>query len=122
VVWFVALESATQSVTGVGGAGAVELRQPVRDCGSHSLKHGVEGGDCCDGGCVNEGPTCCTGKPHWGTAKKACGVDQYEAPPIGGSKEDNQVGCTGRPYWGAAKKVCNIDQYGALPMDGSKDV
>jgi hypothetical protein len=45
-----------------GGAGAVELRQPVRDCGYHSPNHGVEGSDCygegrdARGG-VNEGPT-----------------------------------------------------------------
>jgi hypothetical protein len=74
---------------GRGGADAVELRQPVRDCGSHSSNHDVEGDDCCDGGAVNEGPTCCTGKPHWGAAKKACSVDQYGAPPMGGSKEDD---------------------------------
>jgi hypothetical protein len=35
---------------------------------------------------VNEGPTCCTEKPHWGAVKKACDVDQYEALPMGGSK------------------------------------
>jgi hypothetical protein len=64
VVWLVAPESATQSVTGVGGAGTVELKQPVRDCDSHTLNHGVEGDDCCGGGRGeggNEGPTCCTG-------------------------------------------------------------
>jgi hypothetical protein len=53
----VASESATQSVTDVGGADAVELRQPTRDCRSHSLNHDVEGGDCYDGGGVNEGST-----------------------------------------------------------------
>jgi hypothetical protein len=57
----VALESATQSVTDVGGVGTVELRQPMRDWGSHSPNHGVEDGDCCGGGKVNEDPTCCTG-------------------------------------------------------------
>jgi hypothetical protein len=60
----VALESATQSVTDVGGADAIELRQSARDCASHSLNHDVEGGDCCDGGGVNEGPTWCTEKLH----------------------------------------------------------
>jgi hypothetical protein len=30
VVWLVALESATQLVTAVGGAGVIELRQPAR--------------------------------------------------------------------------------------------
>jgi hypothetical protein len=60
----VASEFATQSVTDVGGADVVELRQPTRDYGSHSPNHGVEGDDCCDGGDVNEGPTWCTGKPH----------------------------------------------------------
>jgi hypothetical protein len=47
---------------GHGGADAIELRQPARDCGSHSPNHGIEGGDCGGGGRVNEGPTCCTGK------------------------------------------------------------
>jgi hypothetical protein len=81
----------------VEGAGAVELRQPARDSGSHSPNHGVKGGDCYDGGGVNEGPTCCTEKPHWGTAMKACGIDQYGTPPMGESKQDDQAGCTGRP-------------------------
>jgi hypothetical protein len=60
----VAPEFATQLVTDVGGADAVKLRQLARDCESHSLNLGVEDGDCCDGGGVNEGPTWCTGKPH----------------------------------------------------------
>jgi hypothetical protein len=84
----VASESATQSITGVGGAGIVELRQPARDCGYHSLNHSVEGGDCCGGGSVNEGPTCCTGKPYMGAIEKACNVDQYGVPPIDESKKD----------------------------------
>jgi hypothetical protein len=70
---------------------------------------------------MNEGPTCYTRKPHWNTAKKACNVDQYGAPPMDGSKEDDQAGCTEKPYWGAAKKACSVNQYGAPPMDGSKD-
>jgi hypothetical protein len=101
--------------------GTVELRQPARDCGSHSPNHDVEGGDCCDGGSVNEGPTCCTEKSYWGAAEKACDVDQYGTPPMDGSKEDVQAGCTEKSYWGVAKKACDIDQYGAPPMDGSKD-
>jgi hypothetical protein len=88
VVWLVASDSATQSVTGMGGEGAVELRQPARYCGSHSPNHDVEGGDCCGGGSVNEGPTCCIGKSYWGVVEKACDVDQYGAPPMDGSKED----------------------------------
>jgi hypothetical protein len=94
----VAPESATQSVTVVKRADAIELRQPTRDCGSHSLNHGVEGGGCCGGDSVNEGPTCCTGKPYWGAVKKACDVDQYGTPLMDGSKEDDQAGCTGKPY------------------------
>jgi hypothetical protein len=121
VVWFVVPESATQLVTGVGGVDVVELRQSTRDCESHSPNHGVEGGDCCGGGSVNEGPTCCTGKPYWGAVKKACDINQYGAPPMDGSKEDDQVGYTGKLYWGVVKKECSIDQYGAPPMDGSKD-
>jgi hypothetical protein len=117
----VALESATQLVTGMWGADAIELRQPVRDCGSHSPNHRVDGGNCCGRGSVNEGPTWCTGKPYRGVAKKACEVNQYGAPPIDGSKEDDQLGCTEKPYWGATKKACDVDQYEALPMDGSKD-
>jgi hypothetical protein len=60
----VAPESATQLVTDVGGANAIELRQPAWDGRSHSPNRSVEGGDCCDGGDVNEGPTWCTEKPH----------------------------------------------------------
>jgi hypothetical protein len=117
----VASESATQLVTDVGGADVVELRQPMRDNGSHSPNHGVEGGNCYGEGRVNEGPTCCTGKPYWGAAKKACDINQYGAPPIDGSKEDGQVGCTRKPYWAAAKKAYDVDQYGAPPTDESKD-
>jgi hypothetical protein len=50
VVWLVAPKSATQSVTGMGATGTVELRQSARDCRSHSLVHDVEGGDCCGRG------------------------------------------------------------------------
>jgi hypothetical protein len=57
VVWLVAPELATQSTTDVGGVDVVELRQLVRDCGSHSLNHDVKGGDCYDRCGVNEGPT-----------------------------------------------------------------
>jgi hypothetical protein len=32
------------------------------------------------------GPTCCTRKPYLGAAKKTCGVDQYGASPMDGSK------------------------------------
>jgi hypothetical protein len=119
VVWLVALESATQSVMGVGGAGAIELRQPVRDWGSHSPNHGVEDGNYCGGGRVNEGPACFKGKPYWGAKKKACDIDQYEAPPMDGSKKDGQAGCTGNPYWGAAKKACGVDQYEAPTSGGA---
>jgi hypothetical protein len=68
-VWLVASESATQSVTNVRGAGAVELKELVRDCESHSANHDVEGGNCCGEACgtgrgarggVNGGPACCT--------------------------------------------------------------
>jgi hypothetical protein len=58
----VAPESTTQSVTSVGGVDAVELRQPARDCGSHSLNHDVEGSNCCGRGRVNKGPTLLHGK------------------------------------------------------------
>jgi hypothetical protein len=106
-VCLVAPESATQSVTGMGGAGAVELRQPVSDCWFQSPNHSVQGDDCCGGGSVNEGPTCYTGKPYWGDAKKVCNVDQYGALPM---NEYGQAGapvpapmprptcCTGKPY------------------------
>jgi hypothetical protein len=132
VVWLVAPESTTQSVRGLGGAGAVELRQPVRNCESDSPNHGVEGDDYCGGGNVNEGPTYCTGKPYWGDVKKVCGVDQNGAPPMHGLK-DGQAGVpvpasatgptcsTRKPYWSAAKKACSVNQYEALPMDGSKN-
>jgi hypothetical protein len=91
VVWLVAPEFATQSVTGVGGAGAVELRQPARGCVSHNPNHD----NCYGGGSVNEGPTCCTGKPYWGAAEKACDVDQYGAPPTGRrtAKREHQRWC-----------------------------
>jgi hypothetical protein len=91
VVWLMAPESATLSVMGMGEVGTIELKQPVRDCGSHSLNHSIEGGDCCDECSMNEGPTCCTGKLHWGAVKKACSVDQYGAPPMDESK-DGQMG------------------------------
>jgi hypothetical protein len=69
VVWLVVLESATQSMMGVGGVGVVELKQPTRDYVSHSPNHDVKGGNCCGRGRgarggVDEGPTCCTRKPY----------------------------------------------------------
>jgi hypothetical protein len=70
---------------------------------------------------VNKGPTCCTRKSYWGATKKAFDFDQYGAPPINRSKEDDQSGCTRNPHWGAAKKACGVDMYGAPPMDRSKD-
>jgi hypothetical protein len=93
----VASKSTTQSVMGVGGAGAVELRQPTRDWGSHSPNYGVENGNCCGRGRVNEGPVCCTRKPYWGAVKKVCDVNQYGASPMDGSNEDGQAGCTENP-------------------------
>jgi hypothetical protein len=93
----VASKSTTQSVTGVGGAGAVELRQTTRDWGSHSPNYSVEDGNCYGRGRVNEGPICCTRKPYWGAVKKVCDVDQYGASPMDGSNEDGQAGCTGNP-------------------------
>jgi hypothetical protein len=36
-------------------------------------------------------PICCTEKPYCSSAKKACEVDQYGAPPMNGSK-NGQVG------------------------------
>jgi hypothetical protein len=105
---------------GCGGSGRRRAEAVGEGLGFHFLSHDVEGGDYCDGGSRNEGPTCSTGKPHWGVVKKACGVDQYRAPPMDGSKEDGQAGCTGKPYWGAAMKVCGVDQYRAPPMDRSK--
>jgi hypothetical protein len=82
---------------------------------------------------VNKAPTCFTGEPYWGAVKKAYDIDQYGAPPMDGSKEDDQAGapvpapvagltcCNGKPYWGAVKKACGVDQYRAPPMVGSKD-
>jgi hypothetical protein len=84
VVWLVAPESATQSVMSVGE------QKPSRDCGSHSPNHSVEGGDCCGGGRVNKGPTCCTGRPYRGAVMKACDVNQYGALPMDGVTEPPQ--------------------------------
>jgi hypothetical protein len=61
VVWLVVPESTTQLVIGMGEADVIELRQPMRDCGSHSPNHDIKGGDYYGGGRVNKGPTCCTG-------------------------------------------------------------
>jgi hypothetical protein len=32
------------------------------------------------------GPTCYTGKPYWGAAKKACDIDQYGLRPWTGRR------------------------------------
>jgi hypothetical protein len=42
VVWLEAPESATQSVMGVGAVSSMVLKESARDCGSHSLDHGVQ--------------------------------------------------------------------------------
>jgi hypothetical protein len=44
VVWLEALESATPSVMGHGGVSSMVLKEPMRDCGSHSPDHDVQ--DC----------------------------------------------------------------------------
>jgi hypothetical protein len=77
-----------------GGVDVVELRQPTKDCSSHSSNHGVKGDDYCGRGSVNKGSTCCTKKPYWGATEKACDIDQYRAPPMDRSREDVQAGCT----------------------------
>jgi hypothetical protein len=109
-----------QSVTGVEGAGAVDLRQPARDWGSHSPNHGVEDGDCCGGGRVNKGPACCIGKPYWGVTKKMCDVDQYGAPTMDGSKEDSQAKVAPETHIGVPQRR-RAASTRAPPMDGSKD-
>jgi hypothetical protein len=69
VVWLVAPKSTTQSVTSVGGARAIKLKEPVRDCGSHS-NHSVKGSNCYGEargrgkGGVNGGPAYCTGESY----------------------------------------------------------
>jgi hypothetical protein len=113
----VASESTTQLVTDVGGAGTVELRQPVRDWGSHSPNHNSEDSDCCDKGSRNEGPTCCTKKPHWGTVKKACGVDQYEAPSMDGSKEDGRQAAL-ESHTGVLRRCAASTSMGLRPWTG----
>jgi hypothetical protein len=45
VVWLEAPESATQLVASVGGVNSMVLKEPARDCGSHSPDHDVQ--DCC---------------------------------------------------------------------------
>jgi hypothetical protein len=57
------------------------------------IRQTVEGGDCYGGGRgarggVNEGATCCTGKPYCGVMKKAFYADPYGAPPMDGSKNE----------------------------------
>jgi hypothetical protein len=94
----VAPEFATQSVTGVGGAGAIELRQPAGDWESYSPNHDVKDGDYCGRGRVNERPACWMRKPYWGAVKKVCDINQYRAPPMDRFKEDGQTGCTENPY------------------------
>jgi hypothetical protein len=86
-VWLVVPGSTTHSITGVGRAGTVELKQSVRDWRSHSPNHDVEGSDWWGGGRVNEGPGYCTEMPYRGAVKKACDINQYEAPPMDRSKD-----------------------------------
>jgi hypothetical protein len=72
-VWLVAPESATQLVMGVGGASTIDLKEPTRDCRSHSLNHGVQDDGCCGRargrvtgakGGLNGGPACCAEEPY----------------------------------------------------------
>jgi hypothetical protein len=41
VVWLEAPKSATPSMIGVGAVSSKVLKEPARNCGSHSLDHGV---------------------------------------------------------------------------------
>jgi hypothetical protein len=45
VVWLEARELATQSVAGMGRVSSMVLKEPTRDCESHSPDHDVQ--DCC---------------------------------------------------------------------------
>jgi hypothetical protein len=38
-------------------------------------------------GSKEDGQVGCTEKSYWGVTKKVCGVDQYDAPPMDGSKD-----------------------------------
>jgi hypothetical protein len=68
----------------------------MRDCGSNSLNHGLEGGDCCGGargggrgatGGMNEGSTYYTEKSYWGATKKASYADQCKTPLMYGLRK-----------------------------------
>jgi hypothetical protein len=86
VVWLEASESATQSVTGVGGVSSMMLKEPARDCGSHTPDQGVQ--DCCGGGGAQGRGRCARGGVNSGptgdAAKKACsgldGTDGLDGP------------------------------------------
>jgi hypothetical protein len=51
-------------------------------------------------GSKEDGQAGCIGNPYWGVAKKACAVDQYEIPPMDGSK-DGQAGAPAAVSTGA---------------------
>jgi hypothetical protein len=40
-------ESATKSITNVGGVSFIVLKESARDCGSHSPDHDVQDDNCC---------------------------------------------------------------------------
>jgi hypothetical protein len=46
-VWVEGPESATKSITNVGGVSFIVLKESVRDCGSHSPDHDVQDNNCC---------------------------------------------------------------------------
>jgi hypothetical protein len=48
-------------------------------------------------GSKEDGQEGCIGKPYWGVAKKACGVDHYNAPSMDGSKDGQAGGPTAVP-------------------------
>jgi hypothetical protein len=135
VVWLVTPEPTTQLVTGMAGAGALELKQLVRDYGSHSVNHNVESGNYYGGargrggrGGVNEGPTYYTGKTYWGVVKVCCAdqdgslpmygswkEDHYKAPPMDGSKEESTTG-----GWRCATMPTTAKQHGPRVVAAAK--
>jgi hypothetical protein len=83
-------------------ASAVELRQPARDYGSHSLNHDVEDGDCYDGGGVNKGSHLLHRKATLGHRKE--GV--WHRPVRGSAHGWVKGGRPGGLYWKAILGCC----------------
>jgi hypothetical protein len=110
----------------------------MRDCGSNSLNHSVEGGDCCGGARgggrgatsgMNEDSTYYTGKSYWGANSGHGQVEGQSGCSGHGQVEGQSGGCAhgggirddayrGRQQWLQRPRAAAVAKGPAVPVAG----